>query len=293
MKSQHRHDLETNELAKRLNTLIEQIRPYSTPVLSVVIAVLVVIIGWSWLSGSSDARQDEAWSMYNVAVEGADPDLRLLRQAGQDYPGTAMQELADITWADGQVFQAGRFYISNRSVADEALNRAESTYLGLLQTSKSERILGRAHLGLGRIYELKNELDRARDEYSAVKDSFAALAEARAKQLDEKKVQEACQWLATAKPPHVAPPSGSGTPGARPDFSASDLTLPGESPAAATENLLRDLDEGMTETPDRYGPGDEEFFGTASPGESAQPADQPAESNAADDDTPSDAAGQQ
>lgn len=301
MKSKHRHDLETNELAKRLNALIEQIRPYSTAALSVVIAVLVVLIGWSWLSGSSDARQAEAWAMYNVAVEGASPNLPLLRQSAQDHPGTAMQELADITWADGQVFQAGRFYISNRPVADEALNRAESTYLGLLRTSKSERIIGRTHFGLGRIYELQNELDRARKEYNAVQGDFAELAAARAKQLDEQRVQRACDWLATAQPPRVAPPTGPGTPGQRPDFSATDMKLPGETPqaGATTDGLLQGIDVGIEETPDRYGPADPEFFGPTATGE---PADQPADSgqsgdgpadDAPADDGPADDAGQQ
>jgi predicted negative regulator of RcsB-dependent stress response len=286
MKSKHRHELETNELAKRLSVLIDQVRPYGSTALGVLIAVLVVLIGWSYLSGSSAARQEEAWAMYNVAVEGSTPNLVLLRQTAEDNPGTTMQELADVTWADGQVWLASQAYIQSRTATNEALNRAESTYQGILRTSTDERLLGRARFGLGRIYEMQNKLDKAREQYSTVQGDFAELAHLRAKELEDQQAKQACDWLATAEPPRVAP-TGPGTPGQRPDFSATDLNLPGATPQAGTptDNILEGSDLGTEDTQDRYGPGDEDFFGPTS-------TDQPAD-NGQTNDTPAGDAEQQ
>jgi predicted negative regulator of RcsB-dependent stress response len=274
MKSKHRHDLETNELARRLYTLIDRIRPYSSTVLGSLIAIVVILMGWSYLSGSSAARKEQAWALYNVAVESAAPNLALLRQSAQDNPGTKMQELADMTWADGQVWGASQAYARDRAGANTALNRAESVYQGILQSSKDERLLGRARFGLGRIYEVQDKLDQAREQYAAVQGDFAPLAQARAKLLEDPQVKEACAWLASATlPPRVAP-AGPGTPGQRPDFSASDLSLPGESPKAgsSTDAMLEGLDLGIKDSQDRYKQGDDDFFGST-------PTDQPAESD--------------
>ncbi len=272
MKSQHRHDLETNELAKWLTSKIDEVKPYSTPVLGVVIAVLVVLFGWSWLSGSSEARQQAAWAMYNQAVETPVPNLEGLRLAAEENPGTAVQLLADIAWADGQVYRASQLYIISRTEVDKALTGAESTYQSLLRSTKDQRLLGRVHLGLGRLYELRNELDKAREQYGAVEGDFAELAQQRVKELEKGQVQETCDWLAAAQPPRATPSTGLGTPGQRPDFSAPDMTLP----SGTTE--------GTRPTSDSLGPGDEEFFGSSSSDASAEPAaEQPAADAGAND----------
>ena len=69
-----------------------------------------------------------------------------------------MQQMADVTWADGQVLMASSNYIYNRKAAMEALNRATSAYQGVIQSSNDERLAGRARLGLARVYEMQNQL---------------------------------------------------------------------------------------------------------------------------------------
>ena len=46
MKSEHRHELQTNELANRLGTGIEKVQPYSQVVLAGVIVLAVAAVGW-------------------------------------------------------------------------------------------------------------------------------------------------------------------------------------------------------------------------------------------------------
>jgi hypothetical protein len=270
MKSAHRHQLETNALAQRLDVLIERLRPYAAAAAGVVVAVVVIMFIWSYVSGSSAARQGAAWDAYHRGVAAMPPNLEQLRRSAEEYPGTKMQELADVTWADGQVYNAARDYFHNREAAMEALRRATSRYQGILQTSNDERLVNRAHIGMARVYEMQNELDKARQEYLKVKGGYEEFAKLQSDRLAKPEAQEAYAWLATAEAPRPRAPAGPGTPGQRPEFSAGDFPLPGESPDAGTtdtapgesvEDLLKGFDLGFpkagSDEADRYEPGEQ------------------------------------
>src|SRR3990170_2647280 len=102
MKSAHRHQLETNALAQRLDVFIERVRPYAATAAGVVVAVVVIMFIWSYVSGSSAARQGAAWDAYHRGVAAVPPNLEQLRRSAEEYPGTKMQQKADITLAGGQ-----------------------------------------------------------------------------------------------------------------------------------------------------------------------------------------------
>ncbi|HVT27527.1 MAG TPA: hypothetical protein VHE81_05860 [Lacipirellulaceae bacterium] len=232
MKSAHRHQLETNVLAQRLEGYIERCRPYTSMILGVIVALAVAFLIWSFISSTSAARRSEAWNSYNNAVL-ASPSrffspstLDDIHRAAQDYPGTRMQEVADVTWADGQVYTASLNYFIKRTAAMDALERAASAYQGVIQTSKDEHLINRSRLGLARIYEMQNHLDKARDEYQQVTGAYANYAQEQAKRLAKPDVQETYTWLASAQLPQPKAPNGPGTPGKSPQFSPGDISLP-------------------------------------------------------------------
>jgi hypothetical protein len=267
MKSAHRHELETNVLAQRLDVFIERAKPYAATAAGIVVALVVIMFVWSYVSGSSASRQGEAWDAYHRGVASVPPNLDQLRRSAEEYPGTKMQQLADVTWADGQVWTAARDYIYNRDAAMEALRRATSAYQGILQTSRDERLLTRAHLGMARIYEMQNQLEKAREEYLKVGGGYEEFAKEQIKRLDDPDAGETYKWLATAQPPRTRPPAGPGTPGQQPEFSAGEFALPGTESTddAATgtgesfDNLLKGFDLGFPkgEGADRYPAGEE------------------------------------
>jgi tetratricopeptide (TPR) repeat protein len=281
MKSAHRHQLETNALAQRLEAYIERYRPYASRITGVVIAVIILIIAWSYISGSSAARRREAWDTYNRAVAGVPPNLEEIHRAAQDYPGTPMQEMADVTWADAQVRDASRLYLYDRPAAMERLDRATSAYEGVVQSSKHERLVNRARLGLARIYEMQNHLDKAREQYRQVTGAYARYADLQAQRLEKPDAQEAYAWLSTAQLPRPAAPVGPGTPGQKPEFSPGEMTLPNASgadtgktddtkaAAEAFDNLLKSLKE------DKKAPNDSSSnaSATASPGKESPPSE--------------------
>jgi hypothetical protein len=185
-----------------------------------------------------------------------------IHRTAQEYPGTPMQEMADVTWADSQVFLASRAYLTNRQAATDMLSKAQSAYQGVIQTSPDEALTGRAKLGLARVYEMQNQLDKAKEQYRQVTGPFADYARQQAERLSKPEAADTYAWLATAQPPATSAPTGPGTPGKQPEFSAGEIALPGaadtdagqapdtQGASEAFENLLKSLrEEQKNETP--------------------------------------------
>jgi hypothetical protein len=266
MKSAHRHELETNVLAHRLESYVERCRPYFSKVVFVGLACIALLFIWSYVSGLSADRRNEGWDAYNQAIGSVPPNLDQLHQTAEENSGTRMQRMADVTWADGQVFLASRNYISNRAAANDSLNKAASAYQGVIQSSDNEQLIGHARLGLARVFEMQNELEKARTQYEQVTGPFAEYAKAQAARLAKPEAKETYAWLATAQAPISRPPMGPGTPGQPPEFAPGDIPLPNgtdanagktdESKGAAEtfENLLKEMqkDTKSNESGDRY-----------------------------------------
>ncbi len=249
MKSEHRHELETNWLAHHVAIWIERVRPYNSLIVGGLLAIAVLLAAYSFFGGETSARQAAAWRSYNESVEGSLPNLDQLHESADEYPDSPVQEFADITWADGQVAIASRYFIQNRTAANEALNRATGAYQSLLRETDDERIKSRVHFGLARVYELQNDLEKARTEYQAVTGSFTELAKQRIKELEKPRIQKTYEWLATAEGPRRSAPSGPGTPGVRPGFTPGELELPAASstsdetsPNISIDDLFKGLD---------------------------------------------------
>lgn len=268
MKSEHRHELETNVLAQRLDAVIHRIQPYLSTIAGVVAALIVVMFAWSYISGSSAARRSQAWDDFNLAVAEVVPDANQLREVAQEHPGTAMQRMADATWADSQVWLAARDYIYNRAAAVEALSKATSAYQGIIQSSDDARLRNRAQLGLARVYELQGKLEEARQEYLKVGGGYQQYAKLQAERLTQPESKAMYAWLESARPP-LPQSSLGGTPsGQRPAFSEGDLGLPGENgargvtggqsaPDASIDDLLKGLELDLNPPDpknDRYAP---------------------------------------
>jgi len=310
MKSAHRHQLETNILAKRLESYIERYRPYLSTIVGVAIALVLLMLAWSYLTGASAARRSGAWDAYNQAVGAMPTDLAALRATAQEHPNTKMQQMADVTWADGQVWTASHNYLYNRKAATKALEDATSAYLGVIESSDDKRLVNRARLGLARVYEMQSELEKAREQYLQVEGGYAAYAKQQAERLAKPESKEAYAWLATAQPPQPQTPMGPGTPGQRPVFAPGDVPLPSATPtdpAAAPgtsaagdsfEELVKGLDLGDKpgDTADRYPTDQPPTTGTESApaNQENSPADEPkaTETPASDGTTPSESNGQ-
>jgi hypothetical protein len=226
MKSVERHKLETNVLAHGLEVYIERYKPYVAKIAAGALAFVAILFIWSYVSGSSSAQKNSAWDAYNDAVGSQPMNLEQLRRAAEENPGTKMQQMADVTWADGQVMMASNSYIYNRAAANKYLGDAAGRYQGVLQTTDDPRLIGRARLGLARISEMQGDLDKAREQYEQVTGAYAKYAKDQIERLAKPDAKETYAWLQTAQPPKPVAPLGPGVPGQRPEFSPGEIALP-------------------------------------------------------------------
>ena len=256
MKSEHRHELETNTLARHLSKWIDSSKPYAQAAALGAFAIVVGLLLWSWIGRSSTGRQDKDWLDYNIAVEGPEPDLELLKKSAEDHADTPVGALSELTWADGQLFRASNSYLTSKTNSKEFLEGATKAYEELIRTASDPLLVSRAHFGLGRAYEMQPDLEKAKSEYAKVTGPFEPLAQQRLERLKSSQAAPAIEWLATAEAPRRVMPTGPGTPGVRPDFQVDDLATP-EAETEATpsfDDILKRLGETQPAAADRYAP---------------------------------------
>ncbi len=224
MKTERRHDLETNWLASHMAETIERVKPYSAMIWVAVISVLVVAIGSLVVANQSSARNTEAWTAYYNAMSGGQGVLDALEKVADEHAGTPVEAWADIVRADLQLGQASMLRFANQASAEKLLTDARRTYVLLQKKDSNLPIRNRASYGLGRVYELEGQLEKAKAEYAKVEDGvFAPLAKMRAEAISQDDAEEFYDWFATAQPASLTPPQGPGTPGARPAFEPGAL----------------------------------------------------------------------
>ena len=277
MKSEHRHELETNTLAKWLADFIARYRDFGTTALAAIAVIVVVVLGYGYVSESTSSRQSEAWNEFNDAMIRAvstrpsvQQSLEALKQSAEAYPDTATQEWADVTWADGQVLLGSWDYVHNRQGAMESVNKAMSTYQSLLEETENPEITSRSHFGLGRVYELRNELDEARKQYASVQGPLSEVAKQRIAQLEKPAVKESYEWLASAVAPRSRAPGGIGQPAQRPGFGEDPLDLPAAKGEAVSPTAVEDLFKGIGTVEggsERYDAGEQSPPSTDAPSE--------------------------
>ncbi len=268
MKSAERHQLETNWLAIHLDRWLEKARPYTSTIVGVLTALVLLFAGWLYLHQTSSSHEQEAWNSFDNVVSSTldSSSVTQLGKTAEEFADTDMQPLARVTWADGQVWIASRTILQDRAAATKALDDAAGAYRSVISSSRDEPLVDRAHFGLARVFEMRNEPDKAREEYAQVTGAFSAIAKQRAEQLKDEKTRQTLAWLAKADAPRFTLPSGAGTPGQTPGLDVDDLKLPGADslvdptkPQMKIEDLFKglgDLGKNADESSKRYEQGD-------------------------------------
>lgn len=210
MKTERRHELQTNKLADWTGHQLEHIRPHGKLVLGVAILGAAVVITAIVLIKDSQAAQSRAWNDYYLALGARDRDA--LASVAKTHDGTdvalwALQSQADIDLASG----IAALY-TNRDDAFRSLNDARDAYTAVLQHGGLEEGLRRhCMLGLAQAHEGSSNLDKARQHYREVVGQFpgtpeAQQAAARLSELENPQVEKFYSWFARQKP-SLGPPS--------------------------------------------------------------------------------------
>ncbi|MDD4269346.1 MAG: hypothetical protein GXY25_12230 [Pirellulaceae bacterium] len=204
MRSERRHELHRNALAKWLIQSWETVKPYLNLILIGVIVAMLAFLGYTWVSGSSASKEANAWDAVFLAM-GAGNASELERTVEQ-YPKTTAAEWAAVVAGD-LYLQAGceELFTTKATAADE-LQRALDKYKSVLAKSRAPVVRERATYGLARTYEAmagarqsQGDLDLAAEHYEKVAQewpdgAYAAEAARRAaalKQLGTRKFYDA------------------------------------------------------------------------------------------------------
>lgn len=291
MKTERRHELQTNVLASSLSKGIEAVKPYSRAVLAVAIALVVGLFAWMYLSTQGTRRSEEGWTDYFQALD--ERNLELMQGVAQEFSGSIVGHWARLTSADWLLDDGTNRLMTDRIKARDHLQESREEYAGLLLDASEDTIQQRATYGLARADEALGELEKARAEYRTLAEKwpegpFHAAALARASDLDQMGTKQFYDWLARYEPP---PPMANqpGTPGAKPDFlkepDAGNLKFPsaieGGTPLPTLEidptPGEQPAGETPAETPATEAPAATEAPSTEAPAPEAPAGEKPAE----------------
>ncbi|HBU38483.1 MAG TPA: hypothetical protein DEB70_11860 [Planctomycetaceae bacterium] len=212
MKSERRHELRENDLADSVEQLSERLRPYVTPILSVAIGVLVLVLVGLFVSSRWEATRSESWDTCLSALVTGDQEG--FREVIIRYPGTPAAQWSELILADRNLSEATDLLFTKlnpeNDVARERLETAAAAYVDVLSQRPTGMVAERATMGLAKARESLGDLDQARRGYEAVADEFPAspmanLAAEHAEDLAQDKTREFYNWFAKQRLANAAP----------------------------------------------------------------------------------------
>ena len=242
MKSQRRHELQTNYLADHLGTAAEAGKPYAMWVTIAVAALVIVGVGYGIYSTQSHKANAQAWGDYYFNYGTGDAEV--FRQVVEDHPRTSAANWAMQAWADNQLMIGLDQIYTNRKEAEENIQQAIDAYNDVLRSTDEEDLKNRAAIGLAQAYESIGKLDEASRYYQQVASSspnaFSNMANERLAWIKSGEGKTFYDWFASVRStpaPPPALPSDLSKPPTMPDISfpqkQNPLTLPGASDSAA------------------------------------------------------------
>lgn len=238
MKTERRHELQKNELADQIAHGLEAARPYSRLLGAVLLAIVVLVGGYSAWAARQSRRQQQAWDQYFAALDmsqqtlvATDPALDKARNQLSDlaekYPGTPVAYWAGVVAAELELDRGTKLLLNDKPQAKDHITRALDGFRTVLNGAPQGPLPERALFGLARAHESLGQLEEASREYSKlVKDypnaPYVPFSKERIEDLKRTSTKQLYDWLASYQPrrPLANEP---GTPGKRPEFSTENL----------------------------------------------------------------------
>lgn len=269
MKTERRHELQTNQLADWMGSSVETAKPYTKLAIGVLVAVVVILGSVYYLSGQTAKRQAEGWEKYFAGLTRPTPDQ--LQSVADAYRGTAVGNWSRVELADVQAVRGTEALFKDRAEANEELRAAQQNYAIVADDPAAGDIpRQRALLGLARVSESLNELDRAREAYQRLLTefpncAFADEANFRLTDLNRPATKAFYDWFASQDPQPAQEDlnplfegiqglgqggTGSESGGISIDELDIDLSEPadaGDMPESAPADEAPDATEGATE----------------------------------------------
>lgn len=248
MKTERRHELETNSLANWLSEVSDRIRPYGTAIWGLVIGMLVISVAYAYFSRRTERASTEAWNLYYEALGSGAPDPGELSSLGEQFPDSNVGLWSRLMAGDIYLARGMDGLFSDRATANAMLDNAEQQYLAIINAARQPHFVERANLGLGRLYESRGDadsLEKAKEHYGLIGDEspFYEFTQRRIEDLESAETKQFYDWFASRTV--TAPTRTPATAGGGIDFDFNSLP---DGPAGLGTQFL-DLEGDTQQSP--------------------------------------------
>ena len=222
MKSERRHDLQSNELAGTLGTGIEKVQPFAQYIVGGVVIAALVAVGWGVYSSFARKNAAAAWTEYYFTLNTGDAEL--FKSIADKHPGSAAAVWAEQTAGDEYLADGIDSLYRDRGQGIEMIKNAIKSFEEVTSKAPNAELRARATLGLAQAHESLGEIDKAKGYYEDViaaglQPAITAVATTRIAFLNSPEGKDFYAWFDKLKPTPAAPPKMPG-----------DLSVPPTSP---------------------------------------------------------------
>lgn len=156
MKSEHRHELQTNELGKLATHVGQWFQKYGRHVLIGLAAVLVLAVAGGVFSSHVRSEKQRAWDAFYKAQNGQDSVT--LTDVAENFSGSAVAAWAQLRQAEQDLRTGIRLSFTDRNGAISDLKTAQEGFNSILTSeSTPENVRERALNGLARCLETTSD----------------------------------------------------------------------------------------------------------------------------------------
>jgi hypothetical protein len=279
MKTERRHELQTNWLADRMGELILVTKPYLKGVVGVLLAALVLWCTYLFLAHRADAEAASGWTSLWQGLLGGPTATEQLQTLSDTSPKRPTGEWAQLILSDNALTNGVNSLFTDKTAGRSQINIALDGYRTVLTNSTDPLAREHALFGVGRAEESLCKLDDAQRAYEQLRKeyptgAYAARAKDRLDDLARDSTRARYDWFAKLEPaPNVF---GKGTettgdkgaipplppelePFAHPDFTPSPSKTPPPEPKPdkgatgtkeAPKESPKDLKSSDTKAPD-------------------------------------------
>jgi hypothetical protein len=254
MKSEHRHQLETNILADWLGKQLEGLEQHKTTIVAafaILVALGLVVV---FATSGEDPVASQQWSFYHAAFANPDPTTFLAGILDKNTSSNSATLWTKKTLADRYLGRGTQMLFLNKTEAVEKLEEAQKLYTDVERSAGSNlELLHEARFGLARVMESLDRGDEAKKIYVNLaklgpETSLGKAAADAIKRLENPRNIETLAWFAQQKPnlPKGHPPlGGEGMNLNLPD--RPDFTFPGQSTTKTPSSLDSNPDDAPAE----------------------------------------------
>jgi len=216
MKSERRHDLQTNVLADWLGEKVKKIQDNATWVGGGLLLILIVVVFLFVRQNRLAGAASEGWTRFQraraaglVALSQQQPlalnnAVRDLESLARDYADAPISSYANLTLGDLQLQNGRMQYSLNKSAAQEAFESATGYYQAAAMSTQSDNIKNQARYCEGKSLEWQLKLREAKAVYQKVTGPYQPEAEERIRNLDRQGTdafyKEYAAWEPKPKP---------------------------------------------------------------------------------------------